>query len=170
MAPKNSRMFYTTDSGVPPTRKQPLFSPPLVSFSATPFYFSPFCFLDLNHRAKRVRARAIELASTSITCRLSHLHTFHKRQRPTKPPPLSPPDISTMQAVFSWVLLTIQPIAAYYVPESPNNVEPTSTVVAVNHLLGYSPRITDGPILNLRDTVDFDEKRANTCGWNIDGA
>lgn len=76
-------------------------------------------------------------------------------------------------AVLSSVLVAIQPVAASYIPESPNSVEPTNAAIASSYLLGVSPRITDAPLPephSLAGRADAFDRNTDTCGFYSDGA
>ncbi|TQV99277.1 hypothetical protein IF1G_01492 [Cordyceps javanica] len=78
----------------------------------------------------------------------------------------------SLWAAVSSVLLAIQPIAASYVPKSPNGVEPTNAAIASNYLLGMSPRITDSPIPDPGDLAaraDAYDRKTDTCGFYSNG-
>ncbi|KAM3535065.1 hypothetical protein MY4038_001641 [Beauveria bassiana] len=75
-------------------------------------------------------------------------------------------------ATLSSVLIAVRPVDASYIYKSPQTIEPTRAAVAMNHLLGISPRITDAPIPDPRGLVGRAgalERESNTCGFYSDG-
>ncbi|PQK11894.1 hypothetical protein BB8028_0003g05140 [Beauveria bassiana] len=75
-------------------------------------------------------------------------------------------------ATLSSVLIAVRPVDASYISKSPQTIEPTRAAVAMNHLLGISPRITDAPVPDPRSLVGRAgalERESNTCGFYSDG-
>ncbi|KGQ10545.1 hypothetical protein BBAD15_g4115 [Beauveria bassiana D1-5] len=74
-------------------------------------------------------------------------------------------------ATLSSVLIAVRPVDASYISKSPQTIEPTRAAVAMNHLLGISPRITDAPVPDPRSLVGRAgalERESNTCGFYSD--
>ncbi|KAM3486022.1 hypothetical protein MY8738_000773 [Beauveria namnaoensis] len=74
-------------------------------------------------------------------------------------------------ATLSSVLIAVRPVDASCISKSPQTIEPTRAAVAMNHLLGISPRITDAPVPDPRSLVGRAgalERESNTCGFYSD--
>ncbi|KAM0670582.1 hypothetical protein ACQRIU_000977 [Beauveria bassiana] len=75
-------------------------------------------------------------------------------------------------ATLSSVLIAVRPVDASCISKSPQTIEPTRAAVAMNNLLGISPRITDAPVPDPRSLVGRAgalERESNTCGFYSDG-
>ena len=67
------------------------------------------------------------------------------------------------------MLVAIYLVAVSYITEPPNNVEPTHAAVALDPLLGASPKTTNSPILESRGLGGRGGFGNNTCAWNSQG-